>query len=123
MVKAILIDAYNKKIVETEAGGDDISYIYEQLKCSTFQGIEIGELTVFIDEEGRINGTKRGFSIQGWHEPVVLGSGLVVEYGEDGELVDVPVTVEDVERMVTFIDYDNEHDIPQPAPFVVSFGS
>ena len=119
-MRAVLIDVKNKTVTEVEADGS-LENIYEHVKCETFECIDVGDFTIFIDEEGRMNGTKAGFSIQGWPEPVVLGNGLIVKHNEYGETVPADVSVDDVLQMVTFVDYDNVEDVPCPSPFIVSF--
>ena len=102
-MKAILIDAYNTQVRAVDIKEKSLQAIYDQLKCSTFvcaMMLEGGE-TLYVDEEGLLNGTQVAFKIEGGHQPF-MGNGLILGTDADGESVDTKLMVEGVSKLVTF---------------------
>jgi hypothetical protein len=104
--KAIKIDAENQKIEEIEI--DDyrdmqaaVGGLIELAFCS--QSEEGEPVDLYINEEGRINGTDYGFGLTDDNGEVQLyyGNGLVCGVNhETGDKLDAPVSVEDVRHRV-----------------------
>ena len=130
MKKAILIDAKNKKVTEVEA--DTLQDYYQLIGCDYVEAIDLKEdTTMYVDEESLLksayideNGEKHG--MHGFNIPqlpnTIIGNGLVLgfEY-ESGETKDCPMSVEQIEKMITFVEYDNPQDRPQPSIQVYSW--
>jgi len=131
MKKAIRIDSKNKTITEVEIG-DGIQDIYKHVGCDTFTVVNLGGgVDLYVDDEGLLKnawvdkdtGEKHnmtGIQIQGYPQ-VLMGNGLVMGHNEEGESVDCPVSKEQVEAVVTLVEYDNPDDRPQPQMTFISF--
>ena len=132
MTKAILIDSKNKSITEVEKG-EGIEDIYKHLgegvRC--FSVISLGGgVDMFIDDEGLLreayideNGEKHnmtGIQLDGYPQ-VIMGNGLIVGTDDMGETIDCPVSVRQVEAVVTLVELDDPNDRPQPFMEFVSF--
>jgi hypothetical protein len=121
MIKAIQIDVQNKEINEVEK--NSLQDIYKYVNCQTFDVVYLSdELDCYVDDESLIkagyideDGTRHnlsGFKIQ---ETLIMGNGLIVGTVDDeGDTTDCPISKEEVEKMVTFVDFDREEDRPQP---------
>ena len=124
MVRAILLDSINKEIREVNLGGE-LSDIYnllgEGVRC--FDSVNLGgNVCMYIDDEGLLkeayvdeDGTKHnmnGIKIRGLDQ-IFMGNGLLVGTGSEGDTIDVPVVVSQVEDVVTFVEYDNPEDKPE----------
>lgn len=124
MKTAILVDSKNKEIKRVEVG-DGIEDIYKHLGCDTFDIVNLGGgVDMFIDDEGLLKnawvdqetGEKHnmtGIKLAGYPQ-VIMGNGLIMGHNEEGESIDSPVSVEQVEAVVTFVEYDNPNDRPEP---------
>lgn len=123
MRTAILLDSQKKTITEVEVG-EGIDDIYKHLKCSTFDVVSIQEgVDMFVDDESLLkeayideNGNKHnmtGIKIHGYSQ-VIMGNGLLMGIDNKGESVNCPVPVSEVESKITFVEYDNPDDRPQP---------
>lgn len=100
-MKGILIDARAREVraVDVDKG---IQAIYDQVKCETFTCVILeNEETLYVDDEGLLNGTQVGFTITGYPDPM-MGNGLILGSNEDGESVDTTLTVEKVRSWVAF---------------------
>lgn len=97
--KAILIDTKNRDVREVEYKDyKDIQAFVGSPFCIGMN-FENGD-TVFVDDEGLINGTEQFFTITGGHQPFA-GSGLIVgmeEMNEEGE-----ETTKDPETTVAWV--------------------
>jgi len=123
MTKAILIDVVAKTITEVEKG-EGIQSIYDHLKCDTFDVVGLGGgvdcyvddegllKTPYIDDEG-IKHNMNGFTFKGMGN-VLMGNGLILGHNEEGESIDSPVNIEQVKEIVTFVEYDNPANRPEP---------
>jgi len=123
MAKAILIDVENKilKNVELSEGIDDI---YENLKCQCFTVTRgTAECDCYVDDEGLLkqgyideDGKRHNLSgFQIGEDQILMGNGLLVGLPDaEGVTTDITVSVSDVEGKITFIDFDNNEDKPQP---------
>ena len=130
MKKAILINVKEKTITEVEVG-EGIQDIYKHLECQTFDVVGFGDdADCYVDDEGLMknafidmDGIKHnmhGFSPA--PNSVIIGNGLVLGVDhETGESTNSPLTIEQVEKMVTFVEYDNPEDRPQPFVHVTSW--
>ena len=105
MKKGILIDVHNREIkeVQIEKG---IQSIYEQIKCDTFDCVQIHEENdVYVDDNGLSGLTDKSmfFSYKGYPDPLP-SNGLILGIDhETGESIDTTLTIEDVRKNVTFL--------------------
>lgn len=102
-MKAILINAKTRDIKEVSVG--DYKEMYVHLECSMFQvGTELpNQDSIFVDEEGLINGTEYFFTYKDAHQPFA-GNGLVMGCNDDGESVDCKIELNEVKSNVKFYD-------------------
>jgi len=125
MKKAILINAKAKTVTVVEIG-EGIDDIYKHLECRAFDIVGVEEnVDCYVDDEGLLttgyiddDGEKHnmnGFKLPSCGDSVLMGNGLVLGCNpETGDSVDCPVTVEQVEKVVTFVEYDNPDNRPEP---------
>jgi len=123
MKKAILINSQAKTVTVVEVG-EGIDDIYKHLDCRAFDVVNLGEnVDCYVDDEGLLkegyiddDGKKHnmnGFSFG--KNPVIMGNGLILGLNnETGESIDAPVTVEQVEYLLTFKEFDKPEDRPEP---------
>lgn len=132
MTKAILLDSMNKEIskVELEEGIENIyKFLGENVRCFDVVRLDEG-VTMFVDDEALLKeayiddeGTKHnmtGIKIRNFPQ-VIIGNGLIVGDNKEGETVDCPVSKAQVETIISFVEYDNPNDRPQPFMNFVSF--
>ena len=108
-MKAVLIDAKNKQVIPVKIAGD-LASIYLAMEVDTieigFSDYVTGE-TMYVDEEGRINGTTYGFIFAGTR---FVGNGLFLGTDVYGENQDSKVSPEALAQQVQFIDIDPEEE-------------
>jgi hypothetical protein len=123
MTKGIMLDAVAKTITEVEVG--DFRDIQSKVGCDAFGIIDLGAgADYYYDDEGLLknayvddDGVKHnmhGIQIKGYPQ-VIMGNALILGHDDMGESVDCPVPVAAVEGVVTFVEYDNPEDRPQPS--------
>jgi hypothetical protein len=102
MKKGILIDVHNREIKEVQIE-EGINSIYEQIKCDTFDCVQIHEENdVYVDDNGLTN-KSMFFSYKGYPE-FLPGNGLILGIDhETGESIDTTLTIEEVRKNVTFL--------------------
>lgn len=101
--RCILIDVQNESVTEVFLE-DGLDAIYEALKCSTFEAVNIRDNNdIFVDEEGlfKVNENTKFFQY-GSSQPLV-GNGLVTSYGDEGETIDTTMSVDEVRKEVKFL--------------------
>lgn len=107
MKKAILINTVDKTVTPVEVEG--LHDMYKAMGVSLIQVgtyLENGDV-VFVDEEGLYGSNREWFAIRGAHQPFI-GNGLVVGTNhETGESVDAKSTVEEIEAVMKFLDFEN----------------
>jgi hypothetical protein len=107
-MKAILIDAKNKQVLPVKITGD-LASMYLTLGVDM---VEIGWTdqrtgeTLWVDEEGKINGTEYGFIIAGGLR--IVGNGLILGSDIYGDNADTKVAIENLD--VTFIEVNPEEE-------------
>ena len=119
--KGILINVTEKTVTEVQVG--DFKHMQELIGCNIFTTVSLrfpdGE-TLFVDDEGLLQGKTQGFKIEGYPQPL-MGNGLIIGVNhEDGENADVTITCEEIEASITFIDFDEAPEPPMPT--IVAFG-
>jgi len=89
-MKAVLIDAKNRQVIDVEYDGDYHS-IYKLIGCDAFdvvRGLPDGD-DVFVDDEGllKVDGDTVFFKLPWYHRPLA-GSGLILGLNrESGESI------------------------------------
>ncbi len=105
-MKAILINAYTRKIseVEVEAGDNELDSIYGHIECQyieTGMHLENGDV-VFVDEEGMLKECNHFFYMLGAHQPFA-GSGLIMGTKAGGDSADCNIDIDEVKSRVKFL--------------------
>lgn len=116
-MKAYLIDTPNKQIVEVDYDGNYKS-IYGFIKADLFTVVRLNEQgdTLFVDDEGLINGNPHGWMmIENYPQPL-RGYGLVigsdVERDEDKE---PSISLDELRAKVSF---PNDDELMKPEEYV-----
>lgn len=116
-MRAYLIDTPNKQIVEVDYDGDYKS-IYPLIKADLFTVVRLNEHgdTLFVDDEGLINGNPHGWMVfEGYPQPL-RGYGLVigsnVERDEDKE---PSISLDELRAKVSFPEDD---ELMEPEEYV-----
>ena len=106
MKKGILIDVEKREIKEVVIE-DGIKSIYEQIKCDTFDCVQIHEENdVYVDDNGLLSLTPHSkfFHYKTYPQPI-CGNGLILGINHDnGESIDTTLSVEEVRKNVRFMD-------------------
>jgi hypothetical protein len=72
-----------------------------------------------LDEDG-VKHNMTGIVLKGGSQPY-MGNALILGHNAEGESVDSPVSVAQVEAVVSFIEYDNPEDRPEPTMTFMSW--
>ena len=112
MKKGILIDVEKREIKEVVIE-DTLDSIYEQIKCDTFDCVQIHEENdVYVDDNGLFSLTpySKFFHYKTYPQPI-CGNGLILGIDhESGESIDTTLTIEEVKKNVKFMDiYEVQH--------------
>jgi len=112
-MKAYLIDPFTKTISMVEYSGDyneiykliECDTIYKLIECDTFTCADFNEFgdTVFVDDEGLINGKDQEFFLIGDYPTPLAGKALVLGTNQEGESVEPSMTIEQVAVRVDWI--------------------
>lgn len=98
--KAILLDAQNNTVSFVSITNyKDISKFGRYDLFTTVQINDKGE-TLFVDDEGLLNGTDFGFEIEGYPEPIMGNAVILGTNFNTGDSVDTDLTLDDVAKMV-----------------------
>ena len=96
--KAILINAKEGTIKQVEVGV--YTDIYKHCGFDLFTTIALGNgETLYVDDEGLINGTEYGFTIEGYENPI-MGNGLILGSTAGGDSKDTAFTCEAIKAKV-----------------------
>lgn len=96
--KAILINALEGTISQVEVGEYTDIYKHCDFQIFTTVGLGNGE-TLYVDDEGFINGTQYGFTIEGYSQPL-MGNGLILGSTAGGDSKDTAFTAEAIKAKV-----------------------
>ncbi len=99
-MRAILIDASKNAIKEVEID-ESIESVYKTMEAEIIEvGFYInGTDCCYIDEEGRINGTKTRFMYDG---QIFAGNGLIVGTTKEGDNDSCAISLEKVKELISF---------------------
>ncbi len=96
--KAILINAKTNSVTLVEVG--EYTDIYKHCGMDTFTCVGLGKgETLYVDDEGLINGTDFGFTFKGYDGPL-MGNGLILGTTAGGENKDTALSVHEVAESV-----------------------
>jgi hypothetical protein len=102
--KAILINAKDKSI--TEVTIETYKDIYKFCGFDLFTCVQMDAKgnTLYVDDEGLLNGTDFGFIIKGYAQPL-MGNAIILGTNRNtGDSVDTSLTTDEVFKMVSFFD-------------------
>lgn len=104
--KAILINAQQGVISQVEVG--EYTDIYKHCGFGLFTTVSLGNgETLYVDDEGLLNGTQHGFTIEGYQDPL-MGNGLILGSTASGDSKDTAFTAEAIKAKVRCL---------RPSPF------
>ena len=103
-MKAYLIDPFTQSITEVEYSGD-YKQIYSLIDADLFTCADINEFgdTVFVDDEGLINGKPQEFFLVADYPTPLAGKGLVLGTNQEGESVEPSITIDQLRANVDWI--------------------
>lgn len=101
---AYLIDPFTQTITQVEYSGD-YQEIYKLTDCDTFTCVGINEFgdTVFVDDEGLINGKQQEFFMIANYPDPLAGKGLVLGTDDEGDSVSPSITLEQLKAQVDWV--------------------
>lgn len=101
---AYLIDPFTRTITQVEYSGD-YQEIYRLIGCDTFTCADINEYgdTVFVDDEGLINGKPQEFFLVADYPQPLAGKGLVLGTDQEGESVSPSITLEQLKARIDWV--------------------
>jgi hypothetical protein len=100
-MKAIKIDAITQTVSEITI--DIWSEIAPAIGCDLFDCVCLSPTeTLYCDDEGLLKNPEHFIQIRGYPQPLA-GSALILGSDEEGESVDTKLTIEQVQKMVTFL--------------------
>jgi len=112
-IKAIRIDTAERRFHEVELEQDDTEAICGFVGCSMFDVVRIDHSDViFVDDEGLLtaDGDSTFFTLKSYGG-ILVGNGLLLGTGSEGESIDPTTTIEWLEDNVSFgklIDIDGK---------------
>ena len=129
MNKGILLDVEAKTITEVDVG--DFRDIQKKIGCDCFGVLNLGRgADYYYDDEGLLkeayiddDGVKhnmKGVQIKGYPQ-VIMVNALIMGHDEMGESIDCPVEISEIEEVISFVEFDNPEDRPQPSLMFISF--
>ena len=104
MIKAIRIDTAERRFHEVELEQDNTQAICEFVGCSYFDVVRIDHHDViFVDDEGLLTANKDSslFTLESYGG-ILVGNGLLLGTGSEGESIDPTTTIEWLEENVSF---------------------
>lgn len=104
-MKAILIDSINKEVKYVELDSNSIlSEWYRLIGCNIVcDGPRLDDKhSIIVGDEGAINGTSFGFLCLSTQQ-YLFGNGLIVASDEDGNSVDVTISIEDFDAICPIV--------------------
>ena len=107
-MKAFLIDPFKRTVSEVNYSGD-FEDIYLAIDCDTFTCVQASERgdTLFVDDEGLINGKEQAFfGWMGYPQPLA-GKALLLGTDINGESVATTLTLDEVNESVVWLSLIN----------------
>jgi hypothetical protein len=104
-MKAIFIDAKNRKVELLEKNFEDYRLISEQIRCDVFTYATSFENkdVLYVDDEGLFDRECNSFfAYEGRHQPFA-GNGLMLGTDEEGDSVDAKTSLMEVASKVEFM--------------------
>lgn len=103
-MKAYLIDPFTRTVSQVEYSGD-YQQIYSFIDCDTFTCADFNDKgdTVFVDDEGLINGKPQEFFLVDGYPTPLAGKGLVLGTNQEGESVEPSITLSELDDAIQWI--------------------
>ena len=104
-MRALLINPFERTITEVDYSGD-FHQIYELIDAHTFDCVRIDDSggSIFVDDEGLINGKEQTYFAHVNYPQPLAGKGLVLGCDMNtGESVGTEYTVDDFKRDVVWV--------------------
>lgn len=99
-MKAIFIDSKNKSVsyIDIPKGKNHLAEMYEKIGCECF--CVAGEFdngdTVYVDDEGLINGTNDFFILRSLRTEPLAGNALIIGCDEEGVSIDCKTDISQI---------------------------
>lgn len=123
-MKAYLIDTPNKRVSEVEWDGDYKS-IYLAIKADLYTTVRVNPQgdSIFVDDEGLINGNPFGWFVHENYPQPLRGYGFVLGLDDEtGESIAPRMTIDELRAQLSFPE-DSELKDPQEYAHVEVFGT
>ena len=110
-MKAILIDAYNKKIKEVtlDVSKDMLDQYHEHIKCDTMTVAHYinNHDAILVDDEGLLKSPRHFFHYTDGHQPFA-GNGLILGIDKQGETEECNISLKEVKENVSFYSFQEQ---------------
>lgn len=106
-MRAVIIDAENCKIREVDIKkGKSLEAMQKAveglIELAGDIPISAGD-SLFVNEEGMFDDSLSFFEVEGMHQPF-SGNGIIVGTGSNGETISAKVNIEELKKIVSFVD-------------------
>lgn len=107
-MKAILINASNRTVTEVEYDGN-FRNLQKLIGCDCFTLAPLNsenaadDVSLFVDDEGLLKAPEEFFHIAGVTLYPLAGNGVILGVDYEGNSVDSPVDVADIESRIVFL--------------------
>ena len=109
-MKALLIDSKNRMITKIEIG-EHFTEISKAIGCEVFAAPHIMQNndTLYCDDEGLLKDPQHFFLLDSYPQPIA-GNGLILGCDNEGESVDVSMSLMELSNKVTFMDINEAYN-------------
>lgn len=103
-MKAYLIDPIAQSVTEVEYSGN-YKDIYPLIDAELFTTVEINGTgdTIFVDDEGLLNGNPHGWFAYADYPQPLRGRGLCLGSDDEGESVAPSITIDELREKIVFL--------------------
>ena len=114
--KAILLNARNNTVEFVSINDFRDIQKFGQYDCFTCVQMDAKGNTLYVDDEGLINGTNAGFYMRGYEGPLMGNAVILCSNRNTGDSVDTDLTLEQVSEMVNCFVRFGRMAIKAPTP-------
>ena len=109
-MKALLIDSKNRMISQIEIG-EHFTEISKAIGCEVFAAPHImkNNDTLYCDDEGLLKNPEHFFLLDSYPQPIA-GNGLILGCDDEGESVDVSMSLIELSSRITFMDINDAYN-------------
>lgn len=111
-MRCILIDPDHRTMsyIDIDENQSKLEQFYQHMECSLITSpidFQNGD-TLYVDDEGLfyVNPDTTFFRFRGYHH-TLCGKGVIVGIDQHGNSVDCSTTIEELQQLVEFVEYDN----------------